>query len=125
MGPSSDDDAEGVCTWATSSPEMRAYHDLEWGVPQRDERALFELLTLEGAQAGLSWSMVLAKRTGYRKAFRGFAPKVVARFDDGDVERLLTDTSIVRNRQKVESTVSNARVIDDMHRRGDTLAGLL
>ena len=104
---------------------MGAYHDLEWGVPVRDERTLFELLTLEGAQAGLSWSIVLAKREGYRKAFAGFAPDLVARFEDSDVERLVADPSIVRNRQKIESTVSNARVIDAMHGSGDTLAELL
>ncbi len=104
---------------------MGAYHDLEWGVPARDERTLFELLTLEGAQAGLSWSVILAKREGYRKAFCGFAPDLVARFGPEDVERLVTDASIVRNRQKVESTVSNARVIDAMHGAGDTLAELL
>jgi DNA-3-methyladenine glycosylase I len=104
---------------------MRAYHDLEWGVPVRDERTLFELLTLEGAQAGLSWSLILAKREGYRRAFADFAPDLVARFDDHDVARLLGDASIVRNRQKIESTVSNARVIDAMHGAGDTLAEVL
>jgi DNA-3-methyladenine glycosylase I len=119
------DDRDGRCSWAFSSPEMMAYHDLEWGVPVRDERRLFELLTLEGAQAGLSWSLILAKRDGYRKAFAGFAPDLVARFADADVERLVTDPSIVRNRQKIESTVTNARVIDAMHRAGDTLVELL
>jgi len=108
-----------------ASPEMRAYHDLEWGVPARDEKTLFELLTLEGAQAGLSWSLILAKREGYRKAFADFAPDLVARFDGSDVERLVTDPSIVRNRNKIESTASNAGVIDTMHRAGDTLAELL
>jgi DNA-3-methyladenine glycosylase I len=104
---------------------MLAYHDLEWGVPVRDERTLFERLTLEGAQAGLSWSLILAKREGYRRAFTGFAPDLVAGFDDADVERLVTDASIVRNRQKIESTVSNARIIAAMHRTGETLAELL
>ena len=121
----SPDDPDGRCAWATGSPEMGAYHDLEWGVPVRDERALFERLTLEGAQAGLSWSLILAKRDGYRRAFAGFAPDLVARFDDADVARLMTDASIVRNRLKIESTVSNARVIDAMHRAGETLAELL
>ncbi len=125
MGPASPDDAEARCAWAMGSPAMRAYHDLEWGVPVRDERTLFELLTLEGAQAGLSWTIILSKREGYRKAFAGFAPDLVARFDDADVERLVVDASIVRNRQKIESTVSNARVIDAMHRAGETLAELL
>ena len=104
---------------------MRAYHDLEWGVPARDDRLLFEFLSLEGAQAGLSWSIILAKRDGYRKAFAGFAPDLVARFDQDAVERLVTDPTIVRNRQKIESAVSNARVIDAMHRAGETLAELL
>jgi DNA-3-methyladenine glycosylase I len=104
---------------------MLAYHDLEWGVPVRDERTLFERLTLEGAQAGLSWSLILAKREGYRRAFAGFAPDIVAAFDDADVERLVGDASIVRNRQKIESTVSNARVVAEMHRAGETLAELL
>ncbi len=98
---------------------MEAYHDLEWGVPVRDDPTLFERLTLEGAQAGLSWSLILAKREGYRQAFAGFAPDLVARFDEGDIERLMADASIVRNRRKIESTVSNARVIDGMHRAGD------
>jgi len=104
---------------------MLAYHDDEWGVPVRDERTLFERLTLEGAQAGLSWSLILSKRAGYRHAFAGFAPDLVARFADSDVDALLGDRAIVRNRQKIESTVSNARVIDAMHGAGETLAELL
>jgi len=92
---------------------MRAHHDEEWGVPSREDRHLFEMLTLEGAQAGLSWSTILAKRAGYRRAFAGFDPEQVARFTAGDVERLLEDPSIVRNRLKVESTVVNAgRVLE-------------
>jgi DNA-3-methyladenine glycosylase I len=104
---------------------MLAYHDLEWGVPVRDEPTLFELLTLEGAQAGLSWSTVLAKREGYRRAFAGFDPAVVAGFGEPDIERLMGERAIVRNRQKIESTVSNARVIDAMQRAGEGLARLL
>jgi DNA-3-methyladenine glycosylase I len=88
---------------------MLAYHDEEWGVPSHDDRHLFELLTLEGAQAGLSWSTILRKREGYRKAFAGFDPTKVARFGPKDVERLLGDPGIVRNRLKVESTLENAR----------------
>jgi DNA-3-methyladenine glycosylase I len=87
---------------------MLAYHDEEWGVPAHDDRHLFELLTLEGAQAGLSWSTILNKRQGYRDAFAGFDPEAVARFTQKDVERLLEDPSIVRNRLKIESTVANA-----------------
>ncbi len=92
---------------------MRAYHDEEWGKPSHDDRHLFEMLTLEGAQAGLSWSTILRKRDGYRRAFAGFDPHVVARFSEKDVERLLADPGIVRNRLKVESTVNNAaRVLE-------------
>jgi DNA-3-methyladenine glycosylase I len=90
---------------------MLAYHDDEWGVPSHDERHLFELLTLEGAQAGLSWSTILNKRDGYRRAFAGFDAKKVARFGLKDVERLLADPGIVRNRLKVESTIANAAAI--------------
>jgi DNA-3-methyladenine glycosylase I len=92
---------------------MVAYHDDEWGIPSHDDRHLFEMLTLEGAQAGLSWSTILRKREGYRRAFAGFDPAKVARFEAKDVERLLEDTGIVRNRLKVESTVNNAaRVLE-------------
>lgn len=92
---------------------MLRYHDDEWGVPSHDDRHLFELLTLEGAQAGLSWSTILRKREGYRRAFAGFDPAAVARFTEADVERLLADPGIVRNRLKVASTVVNAaRVLE-------------
>ena len=90
---------------------MLAYHDEEWGVPSHDDVHLFELLTLQGAQAGLSWSTILHKREGYRRAFAGFAPEEVAAFSARDVERLLADPSIVRNRLKIESTVANARAV--------------
>jgi DNA-3-methyladenine glycosylase I len=98
------------CEWAPLvDPAYLAYHDDEWGVPVHDDRRLFEMLTLEGAQAGLSWSTILRKRDGYRRAFAGFDPAKVARFSPIRVERLLADPSIVRNRLKVESTVNNAR----------------
>jgi DNA-3-methyladenine glycosylase I len=98
---------------------MRAYHDEEWGAPSHDDRHLFELLTLEGAQAGLSWSTILNKREGYRQAFAGFDPEVVARYGANDVERLLADPGIVRNRLKVESTVNNAaRVLEVQEEHG-------
>ena len=90
---------------------MLAYHDDEWGVPSHDDRHLFELLTLEGAQAGLSWATILRKRAGYRRAFADFDPQAVARFGAGDLDRLLDDSGIVRNRLKVESTVANARAV--------------
>jgi DNA-3-methyladenine glycosylase I len=113
------------CSWADTSEAMSAYHDLEWGVPVRDEAQLFERMTLEGAQAGLSWALILAKRDGYRRAFAGFDTASVARFDDEDVDRLLADTGIVRNRAKIESTLSNARVIESLHEAGDTLSETL
>src|SRR5262249_45197172 len=97
------------CEWVVESdPLYVAYHDEEWGVPSRDDRHLFELLTLEGAQAGLSWSTILHKREGYRAAFAGFGPEVVAGYAAADVDRLLGDPGIVRNRLKVESAVTNA-----------------
>jgi DNA-3-methyladenine glycosylase I len=97
------------CEWVSGADEaMTAYHDDEWGVPSHDDRHLFEMLTLEGAQAGLSWSTILRKREGYRRLFADFDPAAVAAFTSGDVERLLLDTGIVRNRLKVESTIVNA-----------------
>ena len=100
------------CPWAsTNDPEYLAYHDEEWGVPVHDEARLFEMLSLEGAQAGLSWSTILHKREGYRRAFASFDPTKVARFTPARVERLLKDPSIVRNRLKVESVVRNAAAI--------------
>jgi DNA-3-methyladenine glycosylase I len=100
------------CEWAAGRDElMLAYHDEEWGVPAHDDRHLFEMLTLEGAQAGLSWSTILRKREGYRRAFAGFDPEVVARYTQADVDRLLADPGIVRNRLKVESTVVNAACV--------------
>ncbi|HEY6910104.1 MAG TPA: DNA-3-methyladenine glycosylase I [Myxococcales bacterium] len=99
------------CAWAGSDPLMQAYHDEEWGVPAHDDRVLFEFLTLEGAQAGLSWSTILRKREAYRKAFASFDPRRVARFDAARIERLMRDAGIVRNRLKIESTVANARAV--------------
>ena len=96
------------CAWAAKE-EMWAYHDREWGVPVHNDQKHFEFLILEGAQAGLSWSTILRKREGYRKAFAGFDPAKVARFTPAKIEKLLLDPSIIRNRQKVECTVSNAR----------------
>jgi DNA-3-methyladenine glycosylase I len=100
------------CGWVPDAdPASIAYHDEEWGVPSHDDRQLFEMLILEGAQAGLSWSTILRKREGYRRAFAGFDVERVARFGDRDVERLLADPGIVRNRLKVESAVTNARAV--------------
>ena len=98
------------CEWARKGdPLYLAYHDEEWGVPSHDDRHLFEMLVLEGAQAGLSWSTILAKREGYRRAFCGFDPVSVASFTGEDVQRLLGDASIVRNRRKIGSALGNAR----------------
>ena len=97
------------CNWCGDDPLYVAYHDEEWGVPVYDDRALFEFLILEGAQAGLSWSTILKKREGYRAAFEGFDPEVVARYDERKTAELLADAGIVRNRLKVASAVSNAR----------------
>ena len=99
------------CEWAVGDPLMQAYHDDEWGMPQHDDRELFELLTLEGAQAGLSWSTILHRRKAYRQAFADFDIEVVAGFGDAEVERLLSNSeiAIIRNRQKVRSTIDNAR----------------
>jgi DNA-3-methyladenine glycosylase I len=98
------------CAWVPADdPLYVAYHDEEWGVPIRDERRLFELLNLEGAQAGLSWSTILRKREGYRRAFAGWDLAAIAGFGEPDVERLLTDAGIVRHRGKIESVIGNAR----------------
>ncbi len=97
------------CSWAGSDPLYCSYHDLEWGVPVHDDRLLFEFLTLEGAQAGLSWITILRKREAYRRAFAGFDPEAVARFGAADEERLMADAGIVRNRLKISSTLGNAR----------------
>lgn len=97
------------CAWCGADRLYQAYHDEEWGVPLHDERALFEFLILEGAQAGLSWLTILKKREGYRRAFAGFDAERVARFDDSDVARLLADAGIVRNRLKIEAAIGNAR----------------
>jgi len=97
------------CPWANGSPLYAAYHDLEWGQPVHDDRVFFEFLILEGAQAGLSWSTILNKRDGYRAAFSGFDPALVARFNAKAVARLMTNPAIVRNRLKIQSAVNNAR----------------
>jgi DNA-3-methyladenine glycosylase I len=100
------------CEWVPEAdPAYVAYHDEEWGVPSHDDRHLFEMLVLEGAQAGLSWSTILRKREGYRRAFAGFDAERVARFSARDMERLLGDPGIVRNRLKVESAVANAKAL--------------
>ena len=112
------------CAWAKGDAEI-VYHDTEWGVPNRDEHHLFEMLTLEGAQAGLSWSTILNKRAGYRNLFKKFDPKKVAKFTQDDIERLMLDPSIVRNRLKIESTVNNAKMILELYKQGTTFSELM
>jgi len=112
------------CGWATTEP-CRTYHDEEWGVPVYDDCLLFEMLTLEGAQAGLSWETVLKKRAGYRAAFACFDVEKVAQFTPDNVDRLMQDTGIIRNRAKILSTVNNAHRILDIHSRGETLSDTL
>ncbi len=100
------------CDWGDwTDPAYRIYHDEEWGLPSRDRRHLFEMLILEGAQAGLSWTTILRKREGYRSAFAGFEPERVAAFGPDDVHRLMLDAGIVRNRAKIESAIDNARAL--------------
>jgi DNA-3-methyladenine glycosylase I len=114
------------CEWVPlDQPVYLAYHDEEWGVPVHDDARLFEMLSLEGAQAGLSWSTILNKRDGYRSAFAGFDPAKVARFTPAKVERLLQDPGIVRNRLKVESTVNNAARVREVQRELGSLDAYL
>jgi DNA-3-methyladenine glycosylase I len=109
------------CRWAGTDPLYVAYHDTEWGVPIRDPRRLFELLCLEGAQAGLAWITILRKRDGYRAAFDAFDPERMAAYDDADRARLLADAGIVRNRAKIDAFIGNARAYLDL----DDFSGLL
>lgn len=113
------------CAWANGGPLEIEYHDTEWGVPSRDDRHLFEMLILEGAQAGLSWSTILRKRESYRKAFAGFDPAKVARFDGRKRAALMRDPGIVRNRLKIEATVVNARQVLAVQEEHGSLAAYL
>ncbi|MFT4214451.1 MAG: DNA-3-methyladenine glycosylase I [Microbacterium sp.] len=107
-------DGRTRCGWVGDDPEYRRYHDDEWGRPLHGDRALFEKLSLEGFQAGLSWITILRKRPRFREAFAGFDPQAVAAFGDADVERLMTDAGIVRNRAKIAATIGNARLVAAM-----------
>jgi len=107
------------CPWAEGDPLLGPYHDEEWGVPERDSRALWEKLMLDGFQAGLSWLTILRKRDAFREAFEGFEPKVVARFGEADVERLLVNPGIIRSRSKIEATIGNARAYLAMAAAGE------
>lgn len=108
------------CPWCGDDPLYQAYHDREWGVPLHDDRALFEFLVLEGAQAGLSWLTILKKRAHYRKVFDGFDPEKVARYDQRRIDRLLADPGIVRNRLKVAAAVNNARAFLELVEEQDS-----
>jgi DNA-3-methyladenine glycosylase I len=107
------------CKWAENNPLYQAYHDEEWGIPVFDSRALWEQLMLEGFQAGLSWITILRKREAFRKAFRNFDPKKVARFTEADVKQLLEDPGIVRSRAKIEATIAGARIYLEMEAAGE------
>ncbi len=110
------------CAWAEGDPLLRRYHDHEWGVPERDGRALWEKLMLDGFQAGLSWLTILRKRDAFRQAFRGFEPAVVARFGEADIARMCADAGIVRSRAKIEATIGNARAYLAMQDNGEEFA---
>ncbi|WP_431797330.1 DNA-3-methyladenine glycosylase I [Microbacterium kunmingense] len=107
-------DGRDRCGWVGDDAEYRRYHDEEWGRPLHGDRPLFEKMSLEGFQAGLSWITILRKRPAFREAFAGFDPAVVARFDEDDVERLMADAGIVRNRAKILAVIGNARIVADM-----------
>jgi len=118
-------DGKKRCGWLGDDPLYIAYHDKEWGVPLQDERALFELLCLEGQQAGLSWFIVLRKREGYRKAFANFDPAKVAKFGARDVARLVKDEGIIRHRGKIEAIIANAKAVLALHKQGMSLRELV
>lgn len=119
------DDGCARCPWGAGTDDYRAYHDGEWGRPVHGEVALFERLSLEAFQSGLSWLTILRKREAFREAFAGFDPQAVAGFTTSDVERLMVDAGIVRNRRKIEATIANARALLGMHAVGESLADLV
>jgi DNA-3-methyladenine glycosylase I len=119
------DDGIKRCPWCGTDPLYVEYHDTEWGVPERDDRALFEKLLLDGFQAGLSWITILRKRDNFRKAFDGFAPEKIARYTPKKIERLMQDAGIVRNRLKIEGTVLSARAWLDIMEKGPGFSQLL
>lgn len=116
---------EGTCSWCLSHPDYIKYHDEEWGVPEYDDRALWEKLILDGAQAGLSWWVILSKRDSYRKAYEGFYPEKVARFDEKKIQSLLQNPGIVRNKLKVRASVTNAQAYLDILDSGVTFRDYL
>lgn len=109
------------CSWVTNDPLYIAYHDTEWGVPIHDDRLLYEKIVLEGAQAGLSWLTILKRRESYRRAFEGFAIHKVAAYDEKDLERLVNDAGIIRNRLKIKSAINNARRVLEIQEKHGSL----
>lgn len=120
-----DDDGRSRCAWGVSAPDYVHYHDTEWGRPTLDERTLFEKICLEGFQSGLSWLTILRKRDNFRIAFAGFDPEAIAAFGPSDVERLLSDSGIIRHRGKIEATIDNAERLLELHDRGTSLGELI
>jgi DNA-3-methyladenine glycosylase I len=118
-------DGEPRCSWSSAAPEFLAYHDTEWGFPVGDDRRLFEKLSLEGFQSGLSWRTILVKRENFRAAFDGFDFHAVARFTDQDVDRLLHDAGIVRHRGKIQAVINNARRAEELADREGSLAAFI
>ncbi len=118
-------DGKTRCAWAGSDPLMRDYHDTEWGVPEHDSRTLWELLMLEGFQAGLAWITVLRKRDAFRKAFKGFDPAKVAKFTEKDILKLLENPGIIRSRAKIEATIKGAQIFLEMKKSGEDFSSWL
>jgi len=118
-------DGRKRCAWCVGNELYELYHDREWGRPQKDERAIFEKLCLEGFQAGLSWLTILKKREAFRQAFRGFEPEIVANFTSRDIQRLMKNEGIVRNRAKIESAINNAKMLKVMHEKDESLSKLV
>jgi len=118
-------DTKTRCLWAQSDPLLRQYHDAEWGVPEYDSRALWELLMLEGAQAGLSWIVVLRKREGYREAFHRFDPKKVAKMTEKDILRLMDNPGIIRARAKIEAVIAAAKIFNEIEAAGESFSDWL
>lgn len=125
IGPMTDSHSEGRCGWCGTDPLYVAYHDQEWGVPERDPRALWEKLVLDGFQAGLAWITILRKREGMRDAFDGFAPEIVARYGEDDIQRLLGDARIIRSRAKINAAINGARIWLAMRDEGEDFSGWL
>ncbi len=118
-------DGRKRCAWCVGNELYELYHDREWGRPQKDERAIFEKLCLEGFQAGLSWLTILKKREAFRQAFRGFEPEIVAKFTSRDIQRLMKNEGIVQNRAKIESAINNAKMLKVMHEKDESLSKLV